>query len=415
MTGSAAEILAVVLLAAALGAAIVRPFGRSESLFAVPAALVLVVVGAEPWSAAGHAVRQLGPTVAFLVAILIFGQLCAEFGVFAYLGARAQRTSHGTALRLLPLVVVLAAAVTAVLTLDATVVLLTPVVLATTARMRIASRPHAFACLHLANSGSLLLPVSNLTNLLAYTASGLSFGRFTVLMTLPWIIACGLEYLALRVGFRAELHAEPIDDEPPDEDQPPAPRYALAVLAVTVVGFVAVTAVGLSPAWAAAVGCVALGVPALRQRRIGLIGLLRAAHLGFAAFVFALSVLVDGVSRHGLGRALHHVAPHGSGLWAMVGMAFLAAALSNVVNNLPATLALIPVVSGNPALVLAMLIGVNVGPNLTYPGSLANLLWNRLLPAEERPSRTSFYLFGIATVPVVVAITTTALWAALAL
>ena len=123
--------------------------------------------------------HRLAATVGFLVAILVFGRLCAAFGVFSYLGAQAQRASRGRATRLLPLVVALAALVTAVLTLDATVVLLTPVVLATTARMRVRSRPHVFACLHLANSGSLLLPVSNLTNLLAYAASGLTFARFT--------------------------------------------------------------------------------------------------------------------------------------------------------------------------------------------------------------------------------------------
>ena len=407
------EILALVLLAVALGAAIVQPFGWSEAVFAVPAALVLVVVGAEPWRQAGRAIGQLAPTVAFLVFILIFGQLCAEFGVFDYLGALAQRAARGRATRLLPLVVALAAAVTAVLTLDATVVLLTPVVLATTARMRVRSRPHAFACLHLANSGSLLLPVSNLTNLLAYTASGLSFGRFTLYMAGPWLVACGLEYIALRTAFRQDLHAGPTSTDAPQDDQPPAPVYALVVLACTVIGFVAVTAVGQSPAWAAAAGVVALGVPALRQRRITPVGLLTAAHLGFAAFVFALGVLVDGVSRHGLGHALHRIAPHGDGLLAMLAMAFIAAALSNVVNNLPATLALIPVVTGNPALVLAMLIGVNVGPNLTYPGSLANLLWSRLLPKDERPSRTSFHLLGVATVPALVAVTTTTLWAVL--
>ena len=96
----------------------------------------------------------------------------------------------------------------------------------------------------------------------------------------------------------------------------------------------------------------------------------------------------------------------------MLAVAFLAAALSNVVNNLPATLALIPVVTGQPALVLAMLVGVNVGPNLTYPGSLANLLWDRLLPDEERPSRTSFHVLGLATVPVLIAAATATLWLA---
>ena len=98
--------------------------------------------------------------------------------------------------------VALAAGVTAVLTLDATVVLLTPVVLRTAQQLRVRRRPHLYACAHLANSGSLLLPVSNLTNLLAFAATGLSFGRFTALMALPWTVACLLDWL--RSGGSSE-------------------------------------------------------------------------------------------------------------------------------------------------------------------------------------------------------------------
>ena len=89
--------------------------------------------------------------------------------------------------------------------------------------------------------------------------------------------------------------------------------------------------------------------------------------------------------------------PDGTGLLALLGAAFLAAALANLVNNLPATLALVPLVTGQPALVLAVLIGVNVGPNATYGGSLATLLWRRLLPVG-RPNRRprEFHLLGLA-------------------
>jgi arsenical pump membrane protein len=425
VNNATAETVSIALLALALVAAIFRPFRIPESAIAVPAALLSILVGIEPWNGATRSVHRLAATVGFLIAILVFGRLCAAFGVFTYLGAQAQRASRGRATRLLPLVVGLAAMVTAVLTLDATVVLLTPVVLATTARMGVRSRPHVFACLHLANSGSLLLPVSNLTNLLAYAASGLTFARFTGLMAAPWVIACGLEYVVLRVSFAGDLRGNraegdsATDPSPSDNGElPSAPTYALVVLGVTVIGFVAVSALGWPPAWAALGGVLALGVPALHARRTALPGSMRtalaSANLGFAAFVFALGVLVDAVTRHGLGRALGHLTPRGDGLLTMLAVAFLAAALSNVVNNLPATLALIPVVTGQPALMLAMLIGVNVGPNLTYPGSLANLLWDRLLPAQDRPSRTSFHLLGLATVPVLVAAATATLWLAVA-
>src|SRR5581483_1972893 len=116
-----------------------------------------------PLHAATERLRAIGPTVGFLAAILVFGHLCAEAGIFDYLGGVAARASGGSVRRLLLLVVALAALVTAVLTLDATVVLLTPVVLSTVRAMRVPARVHLYACTRLANTGSLLLPVSNLT------------------------------------------------------------------------------------------------------------------------------------------------------------------------------------------------------------------------------------------------------------
>ena len=87
--------------------------------------------------------------------------------------------------------------------------------------------------------------------------------------------------------------------------------------------------------------------------------------------------------------------------------------LANLVNNLPATLALVPLVAGSPALVLAMLVGVNIGPNASYPGSLATLLWRRIVPRAERPSAGRFHLIGLATIAPMLVIVTAALWASL--
>ena len=407
MHGALAETIAVLVLVASLVAAVVRPFGLSESVVAVPGAAIVVLTGIVSWDAALDRLKEIGPTVAFLAAILVFGHLCAQAKVFDYLGSRAAAASGGSPRRLLAIVVVLAASVTAVLTLDATVVLLTPVVLTTVARMRVAARPHAYACTRLANSGSLLLPVSNLTNLLAFAASGLSFGRFAGLMVLPWLLACLLEWAGLRLFFRRDLPAQPVRER---DDDVAAPRYALAVLGVTVAGFVITSSADVNPAWAALGGCLLLLAPRLRRRDIHLRELAVEASPGFCLFVLALAVVVDGVTTHGLGTLLEHLLPTGVGLLALLGAAFLAALLANLVNNLPATLALIPLATGQPALVLAVLIGVNVGPNAAYPGSLATLLWRRLLPADAKPKAGEFHLLGALTVPVIIAVTTVALW-----
>jgi arsenical pump membrane protein len=406
--GALAETIAIVVLVASLAVAIGRPLGLSEAVVAVPAATLLIITGIIGWDAAVDRIEEIGPTVGFLAAILVFGHLCAEAGVFDYLGSVAARASHGSPRRLLGIVVVLAAAVTAVLTLDATVVLLTPVVLATVARSGVPPRPHAYACTRLANSGSLLLPVSNLTNLLAFAASGLGFGRFAALMLVPWLLACVLEWLGLRWFFRTDL---PDETHPAHESPRAMPRYAIGVLVMTVAGFVIASSADVSPAWAALGGCVLLLLPRVRRRDVDARRLLGEASPGFCIFVLALAVIVDAVTKHGLGSALQHLVPSGAGIGALLGAAFLAALIANIVNNLPATLALIPLVAGQPALVLAVLIGVNVGPNASFGGSLATLLWRRLLPTRMRPRAAEFHLLGLLTVPLIIVGTTVALWA----
>lgn len=407
MSGAAAETVSVILLVLSLAFAVLRPLGLTEAVVALPAAGLIVVLDIVPADAAWHTVSEIGPTVGFLAAILLFGHLCAQAGVFSYLGQRAARGSHGDPRRLLGLVVMLAAAVTATLTLDATVVLLTPVVLAMSAQLGIRARASAYACTRLANSGSLLLPVSNLTNLLAFRATELSFGRFTALMALPWVLVCVAEWLALRAFSRRELAPRRLAGEPVAQ---PAPRYALVVLVVTVALFVVTSSFDVAPAWAALAGCIALLVPRVTHRDVRVGTLLAESSPGFCLFVLALAVVVDGLTRHGLGDLLRHATPSGTSFPALLGLAALAALLANVLNNLPATLALVPIVAANPAAVLAVLLGVNIGPNATYPGSLATLLWRRQLPAADKPNAREFHAFGLLTVPVLLILAAAALW-----
>ncbi len=194
------EAAALVALALALGAAIARPRRPPDWIIAPAAAAVLLLTGVLTESAARSELRQLGPTIGFLAALLLLGEGCRRAGLFDAIGAEMAAGARGSARRLLAIVFVAAAAITAVLSLDATVVLLTPVVLVTCARLRADARAPLYTCAHLANSGSLLLPVSNLTNLLAFQATRLSFARFAELMLLPWLVALAIEWVVLSVA-----------------------------------------------------------------------------------------------------------------------------------------------------------------------------------------------------------------------
>jgi arsenical pump membrane protein len=407
-----AETLAVLLLVATLGCAIVRPRGLPEAAVAVPAAGLLLILGVLPLGQAATELQSLGPTIGFLAAVLVLANLCDRYGLFQAAGSWMAAGSRGRPISLLALVFAAASVVTAVLSLDATVVLLTPVVFATVARLHLRAKPHVYACTHLANSASLLLPVSNLTNLLAFGASGLSFARFGATMALPWLAAIGVEWLVLRRFFSGDLvgHGDSNGVTPP-----PVPVFATTVIGLTLIGFFIASAVGVSPAFAALAGALVLGVPAMTGGRTTAREIARSIDVPFLAFVLALGLVVKAISLHGLGAVVTHLVPGGTGLGSLLAIAVVAAVLANVINNLPAALLLLPAVAGTGAgPVLAVLIGVNTGPNLTYVGSLATLLWRRVLirRGEELPVG-EFLRLGALSVPPVLIAATVALWVSL--
>jgi arsenical pump membrane protein len=403
------EAVALVALAAILVAAVTRPRWAPDWAVAVLAAVLVVAVGALSFSGARTALRELGPTVGFLAALLLLADGCRRAGMFESLGVWMARGSRRQPRRLLAMVFITATATTAVLSLDATIVLLTPIVFATAARLPTNPRPHVYACSHLANTASLLLPVSNLTNLLAFRQSGLSFARFGGLMLLPWLVALAVEWLVLSRSFSGDLQ-RPVTGTRSSEERP-LPVFALSVVAATLVGFALSSVIGIAPVWVAAAGAIVLELrarPPLRE-------LLPAAEPTLLVFVLGLGIVVAAAGQHGLSSAVRTLLPGGQQLPALLAIAAISAVAANLVNNLPATLIILPVVAASgPGAVLAMLVGVNVGPNLTYVGSLATLLWRRIVHAHDQETDIGeFTRLGVRTVPAVLLASTAAMWLAL--
>ena len=413
MQHAVVDLLAVGALVTLLAVAYVHPSAAVEVLAGVVAAGVVVVSGGVDLGGTLDEIRLLLPVVAFLCGILVVSALCAAEGVFAAVGAHVARVGRGRPRRMLALTFTAAAVTTAVLSLDATVVLLTPVVAAATAGTTSSPRPLVNACVRLANSASLLLPVSNLTNLLALPAlPTVSFVGFATAMAPVWLAVIGVEYLGHRVFFARDLLV-PVTAAPRAGKHAGPTVVPVVVVGLMLVGFAVLSPLGVEPAWVAGTAALVLAGHSLRRRTLGPAAVLRSAHVSFAIFVLCLGVVVAALTRTFLGDLVRAAVPDGNGLGSLLVVALLATGLANVVNNLPATLLLVPMVAPlGVTAVLAALVGLGVGSGLTYTGSLANLLWRRTLARQGTPpSARDFHLLSaLVTLPAVV-VGTVVLWA----
>ncbi|WP_423918268.1 SLC13 family permease [Frigoribacterium sp. 2-23] len=318
-------------------------------------------------------VERVAPILGFVVALTIVAELAAEAGLFSWLASFAARAARGRVVVLWLAVVLLAVLCTVFLSLDTTAVLLTPVVVLVARRVGLSPMPFALTTVWLANSGSLLLPVSNLTNLLALhelgSPSPLAFAALVAPAALVGIVvpvaAVGLRYRRQLSGTFA-----------PPEHEPAGDRVLFAVAAASVGLLVPALVSGIEvwiPASIAAV--VLLVVTAFRKRDV-----LRFGLVPWGTIVFALGLFVVVEAAHSLGLATLLGAAVGSGesLPDLLRLAAGSAAAANVANNLPAYLALEPV-AGSPLRLVAVLIGVNIGCLVTPWASLATLLWHARL------------------------------------
>ena len=301
------DVVAVAALAGLLAVAFAHPRGRTETLAGLAAAGAVLAVGAVSLEAAGEQVERMLPVVLFLAAILVVAETCAAEGLFAAVGDAVRRAGRGDPHRVLLVTFLAASLITAALSLDATVVLLTPVVAAAVAGSR-SERPVVHACVRLANSASLLLPVSNLTNLLALPDVDLSFLGWFLVMAPVWVVVIAVEYVGVRVYFAGDLRAP----APRPEGEPlPLPRFPVVVVLLMLAGFVAGSAYDLEPFWVAGAAALVLVVRAVRAGHLTPVGALHSTHASFGVFVLCLGVVVAALDGSFLGALVEDLLPAG--------------------------------------------------------------------------------------------------------
>ncbi|SDG03898.1 Na+/H+ antiporter NhaD [Sinosporangium album] len=327
-----------------------------------------VATGLLPVGKAVDSLGRIGPLLVFLVAVIILAELAKEAQVFDAIAERVAVAGRGNYLALFLLCTAFASLVTIFLNLDTTAVLLTPVVLALAHRAGIAPLPLAMTTVWLANTASLLLPVSNLTNLLAMERIGLSTRDFAARMWAPQLAAIGVTMVFLWVFYwRRSARGAAAYTPPAPQPIRDRPLFLIAGAAclLFIAALVAEVEVWIAAPAAAAVVALAFAVRDRAKLTWSLIP------WQLVVFVSGLFLVVPTLVEQGLGSVIAGLVGQGEHRAALAG-----AALSNLINNLPAYAAgeeVIPVDGGDQ--LLALLIGTNVGPLITPWASLATLLW----------------------------------------
>ncbi|WP_327085722.1 SLC13 family permease [Nonomuraea sp. NBC_01738] len=329
--------------------------------------VIFVATGWLPLERAVESLDEIGPLLIFLAGIIVLAELTKEAQVFDVIAARMAVFGRGNYLALFLLCTAFASFVTIFLNLDTTAVLLTPVMLALAARAGIAALPLAMTTIWLANTASLLLPVSNLTNLLAMGELQLSNREFASRMWLPQLVAIAVTMVFLwlfywRRGERGE------DRYTPPVLEPIADRVLFWAASAACVLFIGALLLDLPVSVAASSAALIVVAAFLVRDRRKLTWSLIPWQL--LIFVTGLFLVVPALSLHGLGDIMTWMLGSGDNSYRT---AAVGAGLSNAINNLPAYKALEEVAPHDQ--LLAVLVGTNVGPVVTPWASLATLLW----------------------------------------
>ncbi|MET0590682.1 MAG: SLC13 family permease [Naasia sp.] len=358
---------------------------------------IAVITGVLPPSAVAELTERVAPILGFVVAITVVTELAAEAGLFRWIAEALARFGRGRALVLWLLVVGLATLCTVFLSLDTTAVLLTPIVVVLARHVGLPPLPFALTTVWLANTASLLLPVSNLTNLLAQRQlSGLDPLGFAALMAAPALVAVVVPAAAILIISRRDLlqrYSTPAAEAPAD-------RVLFGASAVVVALLVPALVSGVEVWIPSAIAAVVLGAFFVVRRP----GVLRFGLIPWQLVVFAAGLFLVVESAHELGLAdlLAGVVPAGDDPAALVALSGTSLVGANLLNNLPAYLAIEPI-AGDPLRLAAVLIGVNAGPLITPWASLATLLWHeRLTALDVKISWARYAALGVVVAPVTV-------------
>lgn len=396
----------IIAAVATLGV-ILRPFSWPEAIWAALGAVLLVVLGLMPWQVALEGVAKGTDVYLFLVGMMLLSEIARKEGLFDWLAAHAVRAARGSATRLFLLVYVVGTVVTVFLSNDACAVVLTPAVFAATKAAGVKQPlPYLFVCAFIANAASFVLPISNPANLVVFAEHMPPLGRWLATFTLPSVLAIVATYVALRLTQAGSLEGETVatDIETPRLEL--GGKVAGAGIVATGAALIGASAAGIDLGLPTFVAGLATTLVVLLINRGGFVEVAKDVSWSVLPLVAGLFVLVEALEKTGVLGMLADLlkrAAHGDPAATAWAGGALVAFGSNLVNNLPAGLlagAAVQAAQVPETIAGAILIGVDLGPNLSVTGSLATILWLTAIRREgEDVSAFAFLKLGLVVMP----------------
>ncbi len=394
------------IAAAATAGVIARPFKWPEAVWAVAGAGLLVSLHLLPVDLAIQAIGKGRDVYLFLIGMMLLSEVARREGLFDWVAVLAVNHAKGSPRKLFLLVYLVGVVITAFLSNDATAVVLTPAVFAAAKKAKTPPLPLLFICAFVANAASFVLPISNPANLVLYGNRTPALGAWMTRFAVPSLLSIGLTYVLLRWTQREALSGRcQADLEAPKLSA--SGRVGLAGIAVTAAVLLTVSAFDIPLGWPTAMLGALTAMVVLIQERKSPLPMIREISWSVLPLVAGLFVLVEMLDHTGgiaaLATLLQRAAQHGELATAASAGGVIGIA-SNLMNNLPAGLIASSTViqaHGSRLVTDALLIGVDLGPNLSITGSLATILWLNALRREgEDVSFKTFLKVGaLVTLP----------------
>jgi len=403
------HILLFLIVAVSILLMLIRPRNIPEVYWVGGGAILLIVFRLIPLKLAGKAAAEGSDVYLFLIGLMLLSELAREHGVFDWLSSAALKGSHGSCVRLFTLVYGVGTLVTIFMSNDATAVVLTPAILTAIRKAKVPPLPYLFACAMIANAASFVLPISNPANLVVFHARMPPLGRWLSSFGLPSILSIAATYLVLRFVFRKALAGRTGEGEAA-KPLSITGKMVLGGIASMVTVLLIASALDRNLGLPTCLAALAITAVVCIKARSNPLNLLKEISWATIALVAGLFIMVDAVQSIGAlkltNAALQGVQRLAPALAALI-TGFVVGIANNLVNNLPLGLiagATLQAERATGLIASAVLIAVDLGPNLSVTGSLATILWLIALRKEKLDvSGWDFFKVGAIAMPVALA------------